>query len=271
MRIAFQGEPGAFSEEAALKIVPDARTAGYETFDEAVEAAQGGAADAVCMPVENSLYGPIGRSYDLIDRANLHIVAEHVMHVRQCLIGRPGLLAEQVKTVASHPVALEQCRNLFRRYPWMRPHVAHDTAGAVRAMLDGKLDVDACIASPFAAQRYSGTVLLYDVHDDPANFTRFFLARTDAAAAPPESAARATIAFEIADRPGGLRDALAVFSDRGQNLRLIVSRPVPSQPWIYRFYVEVDTPLAGAVDAVDALSEHGHARLLGCYPAPSES
>src|SRR4030081_3857248 len=101
MRIAYQGESGAFSEEAAQTMRPGSRTIGFETFDEAVNATANGAADAVCLPVENSLFGPIGRSYDLIDQADLHICAEHVLHVRQCLIARQNVALENVRVVAS--------------------------------------------------------------------------------------------------------------------------------------------------------------------------
>jgi prephenate dehydratase len=265
--IAFQGEPGAFSEEVALAAAPDARTAGYETFDSAAHSLISGDADLACLPVENSLFGSIGRTYELIHQFDLRIVEARIRHIRQCLVARATTNVEDVRTVASHPVALEQCRSLFQEWPRMRPMSFHDTAGAVRAMMDGSLAADACIAGEFAATRYGARVLLRDIHDETANYTRFFLltrvdSQVDISSAEPTDS---TICCELANRPGSLRDALSMFADADMNLTNLVCRPIPSRPWSYRFFFEVATKKEAAFRAAGALAVVGNAHVCGCY------
>lgn len=265
--VAFQGESGAFSEEVALAAFPGAQTAGYETFDAAVHSLISGDADIACLPVENSLFGSIGRTYELIHQFDLRIVEARIRHIRQCLLGRDATNVADVRTVASHPVALEQCRSLFLAWPRMRSISFHDTAGAVRAMMDGSLPADACIAGEFAAVRYGARVLLRDIHDETANYTRFFIltrgsGQADVASAEPTDA---TICCELANRPGSLRDALSMFADADMNLTNLVCRPIPSRPWSYRFFFEVATTKQAAYRAAGALAVVGNARVCGCY------
>ena len=191
-----------------------------------------------------------------------------MLHLRQCLVAPAAIAPEAIRTVASHPVALEQCRALFRAYPAFRRLPVHDTAGAVRAMMDRTLQADACIAGEFAAHRYGGAVVLRDVHDDEANFTRFFFLVRSGAEDPfatSGEATDATISAELANRPGSLRDALSLFADARINLTNLVCRPIPSRPWSYRFFFEVEAPAHVARDAAKALSVVGTARLCGCY------
>jgi prephenate dehydratase len=270
--IAYQGEPGAFSEEVSTAATPGAMTIGFETFDAAAHALESGDVDAACLPVENTLFGSIGRSYDLIDQLGLRIVESRILHVRQCLIARAAVGLDGIASVASHPVALEQCRKFFTKHPHLKGITTHDTAGAVRAMMDGSLAADACIAGEFAARRYGAHVVLHDIHDDPSNFTRFFILtrRADAHNDGRVERTHATIAAELANRPGTLRDALDLFADAAINLTNLVCRPIPSQPWVYRFFFEIEAGPDAANSAAAALSRLGKAHVCGCYATIAE-
>jgi len=266
LRVAYQGEPGAFSDEAVRQLLPTAESRGFPTFDEAVAATVDGAVDAVLLPVENTIYGSVVRSYDLIGDSPLRLCGETIVHVRQCLIAPPGTPLERVRTVASHPVALEQCRRAIARYGWQTLQ-AIDTAGSVRGVLDGSIEADAAIAGPLAAERYGGQLLLPDIQDDPGNYTRFLLAA-------PEELARAladgrhdrsALRLELVNRAGSLHAALGLFAEQGINLRMLLSRPIPTQPWRYRFYLEVDADAPRAEEVLAILGDIGTGRLLGSY------
>jgi prephenate dehydratase len=263
VNVAYQGEPGAFSEDAARKLIPGAKTRGYGTFDEVFYAALAGETEAALMPVENSISGAVPRVYDLLfAEPRARIVAETVYRVEQNLIGLPAADLRSLREVRSHPVALEQCRAFFARHPHARPHVVADTAGAVREIVALDDPGVAAIGSALAAERYGAEILergIQDVHD---NFTRFFLIRADAT--PPPLPTRACVALVLPHRPGSLRDALSTFAERGLNLRTLVSRPALDAPFTYRFYVEIEQADAARLSA--ALGEiEGEARILGTY------
>ncbi|TAM58650.1 ACT domain-containing protein [bacterium] len=266
MRVAYQGEPGAFSEEAVQRLLPGAEGCGYPTFDEAVAAAVDGVTDAVLLPVENTIYGAVVRSYDLVGNSPLRLCGETVVLVRQCLIAAPGTSIESVRTVASHPVALEQCRRAIAAHGW-KTRQALDTAGAVRALLDGSLDADAAIAGPLAAERYGATLLLADIQDDPSNSTRFLLGAREPLARELAGTEhdRSTLRLELANRAGSLHAALGLFAGQGINVRMLLSRPIPEQPWRYAFYLEVDADAERVEAALAALGDNGSGRLLGSY------
>lgn len=268
LRVAYQGEPGAFSDEAVRQLLPSAESCGFPTFDEAVIAAVDGAADAVLLPVENTLYGSVVRSYDLIGDSPLRVCGETIVHVRQCLIAPRGVSLEQVRTVASHPVALEQCRKAIARYGW-RTLQAIDTAGSVRGIVDGSITADAAIAGPLAADLYGAELLLSDIHDDPGNYTRFLLAAHDGLARglAGDHHDRSALRLELENRTGSLHAALELFAQRDINLRMLLSRPIPNQPWRYRFYLEVDANGTRAQDVLKALGALGNGRLLGSFRA----
>ena len=263
MIVAYQGEPGAFSEDAARKLLEGAETRGYGTFDEVFYAAVAGEVDAALMPVENSISGAVPRVYDLLyAEPRARIVAESIYRVEQNLIGLARTDPAALREVRSHPVALEQCRAFFARHPHVRPQVVGDTAGAVREIVAlGDPGVGA-IASSLAAERYGATLLergIQDVHD---NFTRFFLLRRDGATR--NEPARACVAMTLAHRPGALRDALVAFADAGLNLRTLVSRPSLDEPFTYRFYCEVAPATRAQLDAALARVD-GTTRVLGHY------
>ena len=261
--IAYQGEPGAFSEDAARTLVPGATTRGCTTFDEAFAAVERGETAYALLPVENSISGSVPRVYDLLwGNPEITILDEIVYRVVQNLIGLPDASIGDLREVRSHPVALEQCRRFLGAHPHLGVAVVADTAGAVREISSLGDRTIGAIASELAARRYGARVLAPGIQDVDDNFTRFFLVGRGAArAARPQ---RACVALVLANRPGALRDALGAFADRGLDLRTVVTRPSLDEPFTYRFYCEIAP--AGRADLDAALGGiDGTSRLLGYY------
>jgi prephenate dehydratase len=263
--VGFQGEPGAFSEEAALALLGDSQTKGFLNFDALVEAVDAGSVSYGLLPVENSIYGQIARSYDLLwMHPRLHIVDETVHHVVQALIGTPGATIEDIREVHSHPVALEQCRRFFEAHPSLEAVTVEDTAGAVREIMERGNPGIAAIGPASSVKRYGAVVLAESVQDDDDNFTRFFLISRDAT--PRRNLGRACIAIGLlrSEKPGTLRDALSAFADEAINLRSILSRPSRSGPFTYRFYCEIEGVDRAKLDRALARID-GEAKILGIY------
>jgi len=262
--VGFQGEPGAFSEEAANSLIPAAKPRGYRTFWMLIAAVDGGEVDAALLPIENSISGQISANYDLLwMHPILTIVDETVHRVVQSLLGVKGATIEGIREVRSHPVALEQCGRLFAAHPGWERTVVDDTAGAVREIVAQNDPGVAAIGSRTAANRYGASILAEAVQDNPENFTRFFLVRRNDGES--RGGDRACVALALADRPGSLRDALSAFADQELNLRSLVSRPAPDAgPFKYRFYCEIDRAEPAAL--MRALAEiDGEGRILGAY------
>src|SRR5438876_4225132 len=176
IRVAFQGEPGAFSEAAAIQLLGGAiTTVPRATFEAAFRAIAEGAADALLAPVENSLAGSVVRVYDLLLESNLEIVAEVILPIEHHLIGCPGATLNGLKSVASHPMALAQCERFFLSHPELKRVPAEDTAGSVRDVLASGDKSAAGIAGRQAATRYGGVILAESIQDNAENFTRFVL------------------------------------------------------------------------------------------------
>jgi prephenate dehydratase len=259
--IGFQGEAGAFSDAAARRLRPGTATRGYETFDLLVAAVDAGEIDEALLPVENSIFGSIARSYDLLwmyDR--LHVVAETAFPVTMNLIGTLDADEAGIREIRSHPVALEQVHRFAGTHPeWRRTAVA-DTAGAVAEIVALKDPSIAAIGPALAAELYGAKILHAAIQDDPRNFTRFYLlSRTPGTGGPLGCAA-----IEIANKPGALRDALSAFADRGIDLRSLVARPNHVDPFNYRFFFEIGTVDRNRLDEALAAVE-GTTRLLGLF------
>jgi prephenate dehydratase len=275
MRIAFQGEPGAFSEEAALQLLGPAITpVPRPTFDSAFRAIGEGAADALLAPVENSLAGSVVRVYDLLLASKLGIVGETILPIQHRLIACPGATLDSLKSVASHPMALAQCEHFFVAHPHLKRIPAEDTAGSVREVLARGDKTSAAIAGRRAAEHYGGVILASDIQDDTENFTRFVLLRPAAeASAPAPDAHKMSIALRLAHRPGALLASLEPFSRLGVNLLKIESRPIHGRPWEYQFFIDVEADSSSQLES--ALAEVRQAtsdlRVLGLYPAARNS
>jgi prephenate dehydratase len=273
MRVAFQGEPGAFSEAAAVQLLgPAITTVPRPTFDAVFRAIADGAADALLVPVENSLAGSVVRVYDLLLENDLAITAETILPIELHLIARSGATLADIRTVSSHPMALAQCERFFSEHPQYKRVPAEDTAGSVREILARGDTVSAAIAGRRAADHYHGVILAEQIQDNTENFTRFVLLRPSAEAARAliaSDARKMSLAMRIAHRPGALLASLEPFARHNINLRKIESRPIHGQPWVYQFVLEIEADQPERLE--DALAEVRKVtrdlRVMGLYAA----
>jgi prephenate dehydratase len=264
MIVGFQGEPGAFSEEAATALFGGIDARGFSTFDALVDAVDDGAIPVGLLPCENSIHGPVTRAYDLLyAHPHVRIVDETVHRIVQTLIGVPGAQLAEIRRIESHPVALEQCRRFLASLQGIEVVPVSDTAGAVRDIMRAGDPTRAAIGPAASAQRYEGVILADAVQDEPENYTRFFAIARDGA--PRRRLGRAVLAFVLPHQPGSLHAALGVFAQRALNLRALVARPLPGSPFEYIFYAELDCPDEEAANAVRRAIGPGEARLLGWY------
>jgi len=267
-RIAFQGERGAFSEEAAVKLLgEDIQLVPRATFEALYSSIQDGAADYILAPIENSLAGSVHRSYDLLISSGLHIQAEVVIPIVHNLIGMPGAKFEQIAQVSSHPVALAQCEKFFASHPSIKRVATDDTAGSVREVMAAGDPTRAGIASKRAAAVYGAAILREHLEDHRENYTRFLLLATSAEVA--ENADKLSLVLHLAHKPGSLCSALGAFAKRNLNLLKIESRPIPGTPWSYCFYLDLQASLkdTGTRDALAELKQFTDSvKVLGCYP-----
>lgn len=270
MQVAIQGEAGSFSHAAALEALgPALRLVPCATFEELFRAVETQAADRGIVPIENTLAGSVHENYDLLSAHPLHVVGETQLRIRHCLITRRGASLSDVVRVASHPVALAQCRRFFLEHPQLVAVPAYDTAGSVRDLMTGKNGTDAAIASALAAELYGAAVLAEGLEDHAENYTRFLVVAREPA--PAGAATKTSLMFTLTNAPGVLHRALGVFATRGLDLTKIESRPLPGRPWEYLFYLDVLGDVRSGVE--EALAElRGFAplvRVLGAYPGRS--
>src|SRR5467141_3007214 len=272
MRVAFQGEPGAFSEAAAIHLLGDAiRTVPRPTFEAAFTAIDEGSADALLAPVENSLAGSVVRVFDLLMESRLTIVAETILPIEMELSAAPGASRADIRSVASHPMALAQCERFFAAHPEWKRVPAEDTAGSVRETLSRGDKSCAAIAGRRAAVYYHGVILAENLQDNAENFTRFvlLLPEKDATSWVSPEARKTSLAMRLAHRPGALLASLEPFAKHGVNLLKIESRPIHGRPWEYQFYLDVEAEEPAHLE--QALKETREAtselRVLGKYAA----
>ncbi len=265
MRVAIQGEKGSFSHQAARLLVPSLNelrscALSSQVFDELTS----GRADCAVIPIENSLAGSVLEHYDLLLAHAVVIAAELLLRIRHSLIVAPGVPLDAVREVYSHPVALAQCRSFFAAHPALRALPFYDTAGAAaHAVAHGGSSGSpvAGIAGEQAAEEHGGEVLLAGIEDNPANYTRFLLLRSESAGTVAEAwlvreeqpADKVSLAFGVPNRPGALVAALEIFARHQLNLTRLESRPVPGSPWEYVFYT--DYQIESSAAAEQALAE----------------
>jgi prephenate dehydratase len=266
-RIAFQGERGAFSEEAAVKLLGRGITlVPRPTFETMFTAVDEDAADYILAPIENSLAGSVHRTFDLLIESRLSIIAEEIIPIAHDLIGLPGAAIEQITTVESHPVALAQCEEFFRARPELKRIATEDTAGSVREIVEAGDPTHAAIAGRRAAEIYGGKILREHLEDNRENYTRFLLLGPSSKTS--DAANKLSLVFQTAHRPGALFHALGPFARRGINLMKIESRPIAGRPWEYRFYLDLqasvcDPEAMAAIEELERLSVN--LRILGSY------
>lgn len=268
-RVAFQGESGAFSEEAAIRLLGDEiDIVPRATFEALFSSVKDGVADYALAPIENSLAGSVHKSYDLLLESRLHVVSEVILPIAHNLIGTAEASLEKIVCVESHPVALAQCEQFFRSRPHLRRVASLDTAGSVREVMLAGDPSRAAIAGKRAAEVYKGKILLAHIEDHRENYTRFLLLA--AAAEPSERADKLSLVVHLEHKAGALERALGVFAKRKISLLKIESRPIAGHPWQYRFYLDLETSLNDP-EAVRALEQlracASDVRILGCYPA----
>jgi prephenate dehydratase len=266
-RIAFQGERGAFSEEAALKLLgPEIVLVPCGSFDATFSAIRNGSADYVLAPMENSLAGSVHRSFDLLVESGLHIIGEVVIPIVHNLIGLPGVSPARLVSVESHPVALAQCEQFFIAHPHLKRIVTEDTAGSAREIMRAGDSGRAAIASARAAELYGAQILQDHLEDDRENYTRFFLLAPSSGVS--KDADKISLVFQLPHSPGALQQALAPFAQRNINLMKIESRPVHGKPWQYRFYIDLQASAraAATIAALEQLAKFAvELKVLGSY------
>jgi len=254
---------------AALDLAP-----GYEVLPCAIStdvfaALLDGRAHCAVLPIENTLHGAVTEHYDLLLTHPVRIDAEGLLHIRHNLIAAPGIELASIRTVLSHPVALNQCRKFLADFTQAQALPFYDTAGSVKHIMKESLKDTAGLAPELAAQEYGASILLRGVEDHAQNFTRFHLIRRAKSPVPSTAPDKLSVAFAVEHRPGTLVRALQALASSGVNLTRIESRPVPGQPWEYVFFVEFRFDGNAAADAaLESLrSEARMVRELGRYKA----
>lgn len=236
--VAFQGQQGAYSQEAAFNFFgPSVPTIPLDTLDEVFKAVQDSRVPYGIVPVENSQEGTITRTYDLLLDHDVTISGEVLHRVTHCLIAHRGVKIDNIRKVYSHPQALGQCHGFISKLG-IEAVPAYDTAGSVKMVSEKKIMDGAAIASARAAKIYGMKIIARGIEDNPQNTTRFFiLSKTPAQ---PTGSDKTSIAVLLKHRPGTLYEALGVFASRNINLTMIESRPTRHKPWEYNFYLDFE-------------------------------
>jgi prephenate dehydratase len=275
-RIGFQGELGAFSQQAIRQLLGlRAEPIPHQRFDEVFTALDAGKIDAAVIPLENTLAGSVHENYDLLLKHACEITAETSVRVIHNLIAPPGVSFRALRKVYSHPVALNQCLDFFAAHPRIERTPFYDTAGSVKMIMEERSKDAAAIASELAAQTYGANILKRGIEDDRQNFTRFFL--LEPAGAKPRTIRGAaqhpwktSLVFSIRNVPGALFRSLGALALRDINLVKIESRPLRGKPWEYLFYLDLwghrdDQVVRNALSHLQELADF--LRVLGSYRA----
>jgi prephenate dehydratase len=282
LRVAFQGERGAFSEEAGRRILGDAiEPCPKREFDQMFESVIRDEADCAVVPIENTLAGSVIKNYDLLVENDLEIIGEVVLRVAHNLIAPKGTKLASVRRVYSHPVALAQCEDYLRKLRANAPNLevlpAYDTAGAVKMVVENRRHDEAAIASRIAAATYRAQILAEGIESNPQNFTRFFvMARPDRRKLiklkrrkGSAKMLKTSIVFRTTNKPGALFHALEAFAKSKIDLTKIESRPIVGRPWEYSFYLDFlgDRNTPAARRALASLTHVAESlRIFGTYP-----
>lgn len=265
--VAYPGEAGAYSEEGALALFPDAEHEPLPSIRRVFESVEVGRADWGLVPMDNSQAGSINETYDLFLRHGLHLVGETIVRVDHALLALPGSAIDELREVISHPQAIAQSEEFLSTLD-VTVRAEYNTAGAAKRVAENQLERIAAIASRRAAELYGLEVLADRIQTYPDNYTRFgALSREPSPLAEPD---KSSLVFGVGHVAGSLYRCLGAFAERHLNLTKLESRPRPGRPWEYVFYADVEAP-AGVPEMVDALaelSEHAtFTRVLGTYAA----
>jgi prephenate dehydratase len=272
MRVAFQGETGAFSEEAALNFFSDEPVAllPLPTFENVFDRLEDGDADRAVIPIENSLHGSVHANYDLLRERDIYIVGELKMRIIHQLLGLADSSIDEITEVYSHPQALGQCQSFLRsKLPRAEAIPAYDTAGAAKMVAEAQVAERAAIASEAAAEEYNLVVLARGIESDHSNYTRFLVLNRAPYRPPAGVKTKTSIVYAMKENvPGALFKSLAVFALREIDLYKIESRPLVGSPWAYLFYLDISGAV-GDEDVQRALDHLGeitaYLEILGSY------
>ena len=266
IRVSFQGERGAYSESAARRFFSDKiETMPCVTFAEALEKTSEDITEYAILPVENSLEGSVGESYDLLNMTELKATGEIYHRIEHCLIGTGRL--EQVKQVYSHPQALGQCRNFIEKYN-MKTIPTYDTAGSVKIVKELNSEQYACIASKAASTIHQMKIITENIANNPNNYTRFLVMSKKTSTQTDND--KTSIIFAIKHEPGSLYRILQIFHENHVNLTKIESRPTKENIWEYNFYVDFEghveeQKIKNMLDKIKEETEF--TKVLGSYPS----
>ncbi len=271
VRVAFQGELGAYSEEAVRRYWPGdtAEPVPARSCADVVRALENNAVDFGMLPIENSLAGSVVPTYDaLADSRECWVVGEEILPIHHCLLALPGADIGAIRRVSSHPVALAQCGRFLERHRWMEAEAAYDTAGAARDLATSGDRTRAAIAGRGAAERFGLEILESEIEDRPDNQTRFLALARQQAVLTPGTEARTAIIATTLNVPAALYRLLEPLAESGINLSKLDSRPT-GEPWSYSFFLEIehlsnDPKLAGVLAAMQGRAET--LRILGHFP-----
>ncbi len=266
--VAFQGEPGAYSEQAVRQhFGADVEALPCRGFVDIFRGLRNGRSTHGMLPVENSLAGTVIPAYDLLVDHDLHVQSEVILRVEHCLMAQPGTKISDIKHVKSHYQALGQCEQTLRRMR-IEPIVYYDTAGAARDLAANPEPATAAIASELAAETYGLEILARNVEDEDFNFTRFFVLSYGLPTRKDPS--KTSIVLATRHVPGSLHAVMAELAERNINLTKIESRPRRNRPWHYLFYIDFE----GHEDDPDVqqallgiLKRTSFLKVLGSYPA----
>ncbi|MBB4053881.1 prephenate dehydratase [Devosia subaequoris] len=268
-KIAFQGEPGAFSHAAALNVFPEGTFLPNVTFEEAMAGVQSGAADRAVLPVENSLYGRITDIHHLLPESGLFIVGETYLRIEMNLLALPGATLDEIKAVQSQPPALGQCRRFIAAHN-LRTINGTDTAGSVREVAARGDRTTAAIGSRLAGEIYGLSLLQTNIEDEGHNTTRFLVMSRTKDEAPNKGKVKTTFVFRVRNVPAALYKAMGGFATNGVNMTKLESYMVGGAFTATQFYADIE----GHPDDVSvqhAFEELGfftdYFRILGVYPA----
>jgi prephenate dehydratase len=239
MRIGFQGEELSYSDQASSELFPTDDRIGYPSFVAAFEAIASGEVNRLVLPIENSTTGSVLAVLDRLLPGNVHIVAEHLVEVRHCLLAAPGATIAGIRRVHSHPEALAQAEAFITHHGW-EALPSHDTAGAVRMVAEHGDPAEAALGPERAAAAHGLAVIARGVIDRAHNTTRFVVVAPGEQPVP-DDADKTSVAFTTLHQPGALALALTELGLRGANLTRIESRPAESA-WQYRFFVDLTHP-----------------------------
>lgn len=266
-KVAFQGEIGAYSEEAAFQFFGSSiQVRPCESLGDVFKVVEQGEVNFGVVPIENSLEGSISRVYDLLLDSSLRVCGEIELRVVHCLIANPGARLDLVKRIYSHPQALGQCQ-AFLKHLGCELIPTYDTAGSVKMIKEKGITDGGAIASARAAEIYGMKIITREIEDNPNNFTRFFiLAKQDS---PPSGNDKTSVVFSVKHKPGALYEFLRELADRNINLTKIESRPTGQKPWEYNFYLDFeghreDKASQGALESLKNSSIF--VKVLGSYP-----